>query len=69
MGEKETVGEGIGRTVAQNLRLMSRMGMYFEGFVAQRYPEFPLRKGALDWEDYLPPLSANLRKLLEKYDA
>ncbi|MFZ0213858.1 MAG: polysaccharide pyruvyl transferase family protein [Candidatus Acidiferrales bacterium] len=67
--EKETVGEGIGRTVAQNLRLMSRMGMYFEGFVAQRYPEFPLRKGALDWEDYLPPLSANLRKLLEKYDA
>jgi len=67
--EKETVGEGIGRTVAQNLRLMSRMGMYFEGFVAQQYPEFPLRKGALSWEEYLPPLSANLRKLLEKYDA
>lgn len=67
--EKEAVREGIGRTVAQNLRLMSRMGMYFEGFVAQRYPEFPLRSGALSWEDYLPPLSANLRKLLEAYDA
>ncbi|HEV2288953.1 MAG TPA: polysaccharide pyruvyl transferase family protein [Candidatus Acidoferrales bacterium] len=67
--ERENVGEGIGRTVAQNLRLMSRMGMYFEGFVAQQYPEFPLRKGALNWEEYLPPLSANLQRLLEKYGA
>ncbi|MHB8525851.1 MAG: polysaccharide pyruvyl transferase family protein [Candidatus Acidiferrales bacterium] len=67
--EKVAVRDGIGRTVAQNLRLMSRMGMYFEGFVAQRYPEFPLRRGSLSWEDYLPPLSPNLRKLLEAYDA
>ncbi|HVB08410.1 MAG TPA: hypothetical protein VNF00_05625 [Candidatus Acidoferrales bacterium] len=67
--EKDAVQNGIGRTVAQNLRLMSRMGMYFEGFVAQRYPEFPLRRGSLSWEDYLPSLSANLRKLLEAHDA
>jgi len=49
--------------------LMARMGMYFEGFVAKRYPEFPLRSGSLSWEEYLPPLSPNLRKLLEAYDA
>ncbi|MHB8410495.1 MAG: polysaccharide pyruvyl transferase family protein [Candidatus Acidiferrales bacterium] len=67
--EKDAVRDGIGRTVAQNLRLMSRMGMYFEGFVAQRYPEFPLRRGSLSWEDYLPPLSPNLRKLIEAHDA
>jgi len=67
--EKDAVQNGIGRTVAQNLRLMSRMGMYFEGFVAQRYPEFPLRRGSLSWEDYLPSLSANLRKLLEAHNA
>ncbi|HVA71683.1 MAG TPA: hypothetical protein VNF02_01125 [Candidatus Limnocylindrales bacterium] len=67
--EKETVREGIGRTVAQNLRLMSRMGMYFEKFVAQRYPEFPLRSGWLTWEEYLPPLRPNLQKLIETYGA
>lgn len=67
--EKESVRDGIGRTVAQNLRLMARMGMYFEGFVAKRYPEFPLRSGSLSWEEYLPPLSPNLQQLLEAYDA
>ncbi|MGH9864463.1 MAG: polysaccharide pyruvyl transferase family protein, partial [Candidatus Acidiferrales bacterium] len=67
--EKESVRDGIGRTVAQNLRLMARMGMYFEGFVAKRYPEFPLRHGSLSWEEYLPPLSPNLHRLLEAYPA
>lgn len=66
--EKDTVRDGIGRTVARNLRLMSRMGLYFENLVAQHYPEFPLRQGPLHWEDCLPLLSPTLRKLLEDYD-
>jgi polysaccharide pyruvyl transferase WcaK-like protein len=67
--EREATREGIGRTVAQNLRLMARMGMYFEELVAKQYPAFPLRQGSLSWEEYLPPLSANLRQLLDAYDA
>ncbi|HEU5411846.1 MAG TPA: polysaccharide pyruvyl transferase family protein [Candidatus Acidoferrales bacterium] len=66
--ERESVRDGIGRTVARNLQLMARMGMYFEQIVAQRYPEFPLRPGQLSWEDYLPPLSKNLRTIAETYD-
>jgi len=66
--ERESVREGIGYTVARNLQLMARMGMYFEQIVAQRYPEFPLRPGQLSWEDYLPPLSDSLRKIAETYD-
>lgn len=66
--ERECVRDGIGRTVAKNLQLMARMGMYFERTVAQRYPEFPFREVQLSWEEYLPSLSPNLRKLLETYD-
>ncbi len=66
--ERECVRDGIGRTVARNLQLMARMGMYFEHMVAQRYPDFPFRQGQLSWEDYLPSLSPNLRKVLEMYD-
>ena len=67
--EAEATREGIGRTVAQNLRLMARMGMYFEELVAKQYPEFPLRRGSLNWDEYLPPLNENLCKLLETYDS
>ena len=65
--ERERVAEGIGRTVAANLKVMARMGMYFEQHVQRRYPEFPVRQGELAWEDYLPPVSAGLRQLLEQY--
>ncbi|HKW88902.1 MAG TPA: polysaccharide pyruvyl transferase family protein [Candidatus Acidoferrales bacterium] len=67
--QAEATREGIGRTVAQNLRLMARMGMYFEELVAKQYPEFPLRRGPRNWDEYLPPLSGNLCKLLNTYDA
>jgi polysaccharide pyruvyl transferase WcaK-like protein len=67
--ESDSVRDGIGRTVVKNLKLMARMGTYFEDRVALRYPEFPIRTGSLTWEDYLPPLSPTLRKLLELYDS
>jgi polysaccharide pyruvyl transferase WcaK-like protein len=65
--EHESIRDGMGKTVAKNLKLMARMGIYFEEHLQRRYPEFPIRKGLQSWEDYLPPLGANLRKLLETY--
>jgi hypothetical protein len=35
----------------------------------RQYPEFPLRGGVRSWEEYLPPLSEDLVRLAEKYDA
>lgn len=66
--ESESIAAGIGRTVVKNLKVMASMGVYFEEELQRRYPEFPIRKGEWSWEDYLPPLGANLHRLLEKYD-
>jgi polysaccharide pyruvyl transferase WcaK-like protein len=63
--EPEAIRDSMERTVARNLQLMARMGTYFEEQVARRYPKFPIRTGVLGWEEYLPPLSPNLLKLLE----
>jgi len=67
LSEHEAIRDGIGKTVVRNLKLMSRMGVYFEQHLQHRYPEFPVRNGRHGWEDYLPPLSPTLRKLLEVY--
>ncbi|HKN36090.1 MAG TPA: polysaccharide pyruvyl transferase family protein [Terriglobales bacterium] len=66
--EGDRIATGIGRTVAKNLKTMARMGVYFEEELQRRYPEFPTRQGELSWEDYLPPLSPDLHRLLEKYE-
>src|SRR5438105_2371676 len=65
--EREAIAAGMGRTVVRNLRVMARMGVYFEEEVQRRYPNFPIRKGEWSWEDYLPPLGAELRELVEAY--
>jgi polysaccharide pyruvyl transferase WcaK-like protein len=65
--EHESIRDGIGKTVARNLKVMARMGVYFEEHLQRRYPEFPIRNGLQSWEDYLPPLSSNLKRLLETY--
>ena len=67
--ESEAIRDGIGKTVARNLKVMARMGVYFEEHVQQRYPEFPIRSGLRSWEDYLPPLSPRLHQLVEEYGA
>jgi hypothetical protein len=67
--EAEAIRESIGRTVVNNLKSMARMAIFLEDEVRKTYPEFPLRKGVLSWEDNLPPLSADLRNLVEEYDA
>ena len=67
--EAEGVREGIGQTVVRNLKVMARMGTFLEDVVQRRYPDFPIRRGVLSWEDYLPPLSENLLQLMERHDS
>jgi polysaccharide pyruvyl transferase WcaK-like protein len=62
-----TIADGIARTVVRNLRVMARMGVYFEEEVQRRYPDFPTRKGEWSWVDYLPPMSQGLHSLVEAY--
>ncbi len=59
----ERIADGIARTVVKNLKVMARMGVFFEEEVQRRYPEFPTRTGEWSWEDYLPPMNASLRQL------
>ncbi len=65
--EQESIKDGIGKTVAKNIKVMARMGVFFEDQVRRTYPDFPLRAGVRTWEEYLPPLSPRVRKLLESY--
>jgi polysaccharide pyruvyl transferase WcaK-like protein len=67
--EREAVADGIGRTVVKNLKAMARMGVFLERTVHERYPEFPTQGGVRSWENYLPPLQTNLRRLVELYDS
>ena len=66
--EGESVADGIARTVVRNLKVMARMGVYFEEELQRRYPEFPTRKGEWSWEDYLPPMNSSLRQLVAAYN-
>jgi polysaccharide pyruvyl transferase WcaK-like protein len=67
--EREAIAAAIGRTVVRNLKVMARMGVYFEEEVQRRYPDFPIRKGEWSWQDYLPPMSEHLHQLVESYAA
>jgi len=67
--EADAIRDGIGRTVVNNLKSMARMAIFLEEEVRKTYPEFPLRQGIFSWEDNLPPLSRELLKLVEEFDA
>ncbi len=67
--EADSVRDAIAKTVVRNLKVMARMGTFLEDAVRRQFPEFPLRSGVLSWEDYLPPLTPDLRSLIEKYDS
>lgn len=66
--EGEGLRQAIGRAVVRNLKVMARMGVYFQEHVQQRYPEFPVRLGPLSWENYLPPLSPHLQELVATHE-
>jgi polysaccharide pyruvyl transferase WcaK-like protein len=63
----ERIRAGIATTVVAHLKEMARMGVYFEEDVRKRYPDFPTRTGIHSWEEYLPPLPAELRALVEAH--
>jgi polysaccharide pyruvyl transferase WcaK-like protein len=65
--QADEIRHACGRIVARNLQMMARMGVYFEERVSRQYPEFPIRRGVLGWEEYLPPLGRELQELLETY--
>jgi polysaccharide pyruvyl transferase WcaK-like protein len=65
--EGEAIAAAIGKTVVRNLKVMARMGVYFEEEVQRRYPDFPTRRGEWSWEDYLPPMSPGLHQLIEAF--
>jgi polysaccharide pyruvyl transferase WcaK-like protein len=67
LADRDAVAHGIGRCVTRNLRRMARMGLFLEEEVHRRFPEFETRQGLVSWEDYLPPLSAELRRLVEEH--
>jgi polysaccharide pyruvyl transferase WcaK-like protein len=64
----EAIATGIARTVVRNLKVMARMGLYFEEEVQRRYPDFETRRGEWSWEDYLPPMSRGLQNLVAAYN-
>jgi polysaccharide pyruvyl transferase WcaK-like protein len=68
VGEAEELRESIGRTVVSNLKGMARMASFLEDEMRKTYPEFPLRKGVMSWEDNLPRLPKELTDLVEQYD-
>jgi polysaccharide pyruvyl transferase WcaK-like protein len=65
----DAIRDSIGKTVVHNLKGMARMAVFLEDELRRTYPEFPLRSGVLSWEDNLPPLSENLRELVEAHDS
>ena len=65
--ERDAIAAAIGKTVVRNLKVMARMGVYFEEEVQRRYPDFPTRRGEWSWEDYLPPMSPGLHQLIEAF--
>ena len=66
--EVDAVRDGIARSVVRNLKTMARMGVFLERAVHRQYPEFPVRSGVHSWEEYLPPLSPGLERLVETYE-
>jgi polysaccharide pyruvyl transferase WcaK-like protein len=55
------------RVVPSQLRMLAQMGMDFEDELLRVYPNFPKRDVPRTFENYLPPLSPNLHKLLEQF--
>jgi polysaccharide pyruvyl transferase WcaK-like protein len=64
----DEIRQAIGRTVVSNLKRMARMGVYLERNVRELYPAFPVGGGVRGWQEYLPPLSPELARLVESYE-
>jgi polysaccharide pyruvyl transferase WcaK-like protein len=67
--EADAVRDAIACSVVRHLKTMARMGVFLERAVRQNYPAFPVRSGVYSWEEYLPPLSRNLERLVEAHES
>jgi polysaccharide pyruvyl transferase WcaK-like protein len=63
--ERESIAEQIARFIPTQLKRMGQMGIDLEDEVLRIYPEFPLRQVKRSWENYLPPLSPAIERLME----
>jgi polysaccharide pyruvyl transferase WcaK-like protein len=67
---REEMRDGIERTVVRNLRRMGHMGAMLVDHVRARHPEMPFADGLGEhgdpW-DHLPPLSARLAELRDRF--
>jgi hypothetical protein len=52
------------RFVPGQVRAMGQMGVDFIDEVQRTYPEFPARDVPRTWENFLPPLSPELQRLM-----
>jgi polysaccharide pyruvyl transferase WcaK-like protein len=67
--DAESIRSAMGPTVVENLKRMARMGVFLERNVHELYPEFPISSGVRSWDEYLPPLSPQLCKLVEAHES
>ena len=67
VANEEAIRIGIGKSVVRNLKGMAQMGVYFHEAIHRQFTLFPVENNLVSWIDYLPPLSAQLHTLLEKY--
>lgn len=68
--DADSIADGIGRCVVDNLVRMGRMGQVFVDHVRERHPEFPFDPafgGHGDPWAHLPPLSDEATALAERY--
>lgn len=65
--ESDQIREDIARVLPGQLALMGQMGIDFMDEVCRVNPDFPRRELPRTWQAHLPPLSASLQGLMEKY--
>jgi polysaccharide pyruvyl transferase WcaK-like protein len=65
--EEDALRPALGAAVVRNLRRMAQMGLFLEEEVARRFPGFETRRGLVRWEHYLPELSPELTRLVERH--
>lgn len=64
---REAIISTARRTVARNMKVMSSMGRRLVEYISERHPSHEPLRPFRSWEDYLPPLSQDLHKLLEDH--
>jgi polysaccharide pyruvyl transferase WcaK-like protein len=65
--DSESIADGIGLTVVKNVKMLASMGASLARCVHEHHPDFSF-SARENWEEYLPPLSANLLRLVERYE-